>query len=274
MRALERTATPALQARLLGFLSLWASFLGDFALAAAHAREAAEAGRASGNPRALAGALRILGDALPDVGDLPGAVEVLEEGLAIARELGARGLEARFVAALGGVSHIAGDVAAARAHYERALELTGRHVRSTGNAVILHDLARMAFDEGDYVAAGGYYREMLSIAAELGLPRLTPYALDGLAAVALEAGEGEQAARLAGAAEGLYETAGAPIGAEEQVLRDRYVAALRASLDAGALEREWARGRAMTLAEAVRTASALDPTSRRPAARGELSDVP
>jgi hypothetical protein len=32
------------------------------------------------------------------------------------------------------------------------------------------------------------------------------------------------------------------------------VAALRAALDAGALEREWARGRAMTLAEAVRTA--------------------
>jgi hypothetical protein len=45
-----------------------------------------------------------------------------------------------------------------------------------------------------------------------------------------------------------------PLAEQEQALRDRYVAALRASLDAGALEREWARGRAMTLAETVRTA--------------------
>ena len=97
---------------------------------------------------------------------------------------------------------------------------------------------------------------MLSIAAELGLPRLTPYALDGIAAVALEAGEREVAARLAGAAGGLYETAGVPVGAEEQALRDRYVAELRASLAADALEREWVRGRAMTLAEAVQMASA------------------
>jgi non-specific serine/threonine protein kinase len=253
-RALERTESPALRARLHGFLSLWASFLYDSELAVAHAREGVEAGRASGDPRALAGALRILGDSLPDVGDMAGAVQAVEEGVAIAREIGARGLEARFVAALGGISHSGGDVAAARAHYERALELTGRHVRNTGNAVVLHALGQMALEEGDYAAAGGFYREMLAIAAELGLPRLTPYALDGIAAVALEAGEREVAARLAGATEALYEAAGVPLAEQEQALRDRYVAALRASLDAGALEREWARGRAMTLAEAVRTA--------------------
>jgi hypothetical protein len=86
------------------------------------------------------------------------------------------------------------------------------------------------------------------------LPRYTPYALDGIAAVALEAGEREKAARLAGVAEALYEVVGAPLGAEEQAVRDRYVAALRGSLDADVLEREWARGRAMPLAEAVQAA--------------------
>jgi non-specific serine/threonine protein kinase len=174
--------------------------------------------------------------------------------LAIARELGDGSLEGKLLGSLGGTARSAGDLPAARAYFEQALEVGGRHVRNTANAVHLHNLAGMSLEEGDYAGAGRYYRELLSIAAELGLPRLSPYALDGLGAVALEAGEREQAARLAGAAEALYETAGVPVEPPEQALRDRYVAALRASLDAATLEREWASGRAMTLAEAAKAA--------------------
>jgi predicted ATPase/serine/threonine protein kinase len=253
-RALERATVPALRSRLLSFLSLWETFLGNLGSAASHAREAVEAGRASGDPRALAYALRILGEALLDGDDLSGAVAAIEEGLAITRETGGGSLEGRFLGSLGQAARRAGDMPAARASFERALEVSGRHVRSTGNAVHLYRLACVSLEEGDVACAARYFREVLSIAAELGLPRLSPYALDGLAAVALEAGEHERAALLAGAAEALYETAGVPVEPAEQALRERYAAALRASSDAATLEREWARGRAMTLEEAARTA--------------------
>jgi hypothetical protein len=78
--------------------------------------------------------------------------------------------------------------------------------------------------------------------------------LDGLAAAALNEGAKEKAALLAGAAEALREAAGDPLDDLEQTLRDRYVATLRSSLDAATLEREWARGRAMTLLEAAEAA--------------------
>ncbi|MBD0371363.1 MAG: protein kinase [Pyrinomonadaceae bacterium] len=56
------------------------------------------------------------------------------------------------------------------------------------------------------------------------------------------------------AAEALCEAAGSSLEEWEQSLRDRYVAKLRSTLDAATLEREWTRGRAMTLPEAAAAA--------------------
>ena len=109
----------------------------------------------------------------------------------------------------------------------------------------------VSLEEGDFAAASGYYRESLAMAVELEDHWLAAVALDGLAAVALEKGVGEKAALLSGAAEALCEAAGDPLQAWEQSLRDRNVSALRSTLDAESLEREWARGREMTLREAA-----------------------
>jgi hypothetical protein len=112
----------------------------------------------------------------------------------------------------------------------------------------------VSIEEGDFAAASGYYRESLAMSAELEDYLLTAMALDGLAAVALAEGVGEKAALLAGAAEALCEAAGDPLQTWEQSLRDRYVAALGSTLDPAALEREWARGRGLTLREAAAAA--------------------
>ena len=66
----------------------------------------------------------------------------------------------------------------------------------------------------------------------------------------------EADALLAGAAEARCEASGDPLEEWEQALRDRYVAKLRSTLDPATLEREWARGRALTLQEAAAAALA------------------
>ncbi|MGB7924339.1 MAG: tetratricopeptide repeat protein [Pyrinomonadaceae bacterium] len=147
-----------------------------------------------------------------------------------------------------------GDLRAANAYYEQALAAAGRNVRSNPNAITLANLGGVSLEQGDYAAASGYYRESLAIVAELENRLWAAIALDGLAAVALDAGDGEKAAMLAGAAEALSEVAASPLEEWEQSLRDRYVAELRSTLDAMTLERQWARGRALTLREAAEAA--------------------
>lgn len=245
---------PAVRASLLNGLSVCERKFGRPEGGVAYGRQAVEAARASGDRNLLGVALNGLVGALMDAGDLSGAREVLEEYAANARELGSPHRLSIAFNGLGEVARRTGDFRAARAYYEQSLEAKGRHVHANVNGVTLSNLGGVSLEEGDFAAASGYYRESLAVAAELEDNWLTAMALDGLAAVALRGGGGEKAALLAGAAEAFCEAAGDPLEAWEQSLRDRYVAALRSTLDAATLEREWARGRAMTLPEAVAAA--------------------
>ena len=80
------------------------------------------------------------------------------------------------------------------------------------------NLGGVSLEEGEFAGAALSYREGLSIAAEVGNALWAAYALDGLAAVALEAGMGARAARLAGASEALLEVAGASLEPSGQSL--------------------------------------------------------
>jgi predicted ATPase/serine/threonine protein kinase len=254
LRALEAEPAPEVRAELLHQLSNSEVRLGNARAAVEYARQAVEASREHGERRELASTLNGLGQALLKIDDTDGARKALEEGLPIARELGDRKLAILFLDSLGEVERSAGDLGAARAAYEQALEEGGRTGSSSFLAVMLLNLGSVSLELGDLTAAAGFYRESLARATELGEPALPADAVDGLGAVALEQGDLDRAARLAGVAEVLYESAELPREPYEQALRDRYVAALRASLDDAALEREWTRGRAMTLDEAVQAA--------------------
>jgi hypothetical protein len=113
------------------------------------------------------------------------------------------------------------------------------------------NLGGVSLEEGKVDEAEDLYRRALAIFKELGHTFACACALDGLAAVALEHGEPALAARFGGAAEALHETVGTPLEPYEQRLRDRNASTLRATLEPGDLEREWARGRAMTFEEHV-----------------------
>jgi tetratricopeptide (TPR) repeat protein len=253
-KALEIASPPALRAKLLFGLSNCETRLGDLGAALPHAREAVEASRGSEDRSLLAHALNTLGTALFDDDDLAGARETLEEGLAVAREIGDELAARNSLITLGEVARRAGDVRTARAFYEQVLEADGHNLSLATKSVTLINLGGVSLEEGDVAGAASFYREALTIASGLGIPDLSADALGGLAAVALGAGEWARAARLAGSAEALYERAGVEPEQFERALRDRCLAELRATLDAKTLERESARGRAMTLAEATEAA--------------------
>jgi len=245
---------PALRARLLNGLTRCEARLGRSEAAVMYGREAVEAARDSGDRAVLGIALSGFGNALSVAGDLRGAREVFEEYAEIAREIGSAYSLSVALGCLGEVMRMTGDLEAASGYYEQALEAVGRHVRTTPSGIILANLGGVSLEKGDYAAAGAYYRESLAIVAELENNLWSAVALNGLAAVALDAGEAAKAALLAGAAEAMCEAAGTPLEAWEQSLRDRYTAALRRTLDPATLEREWARGRALSLREAAAAA--------------------
>jgi predicted ATPase len=254
-KALEAGAPPpAVRAKLLIGLSGCETRIGHPDAAVEYARAAVEAGRNSGDRAVLGTAFNAIGRALRVAGDLRGARDVYEESVANAREIGQRHSLSAAFCCLGELARRTGDVQAARSYYEQALDALGRHVRSIANAIPLANLGGVSLEEGDYAGAAAYYRESLAIAAALEGADSTAIALDGLAAVALHAGDAQKAALLAGAAEAIGEAPGDPLEEWEQALRDRYVATLRSTLDPATLEREWARGRAMTLREAAEVA--------------------
>jgi predicted ATPase len=258
VRALEVSGlTPVLRARFLGNLSECERHLGRIESAAAYGREAVEVSRISGDRTVLANTLHPLGVALALGGDLRAARAIFEELIAIYREIGNTKSISIGLCSLGEVARASGDPQSARAYYEQALDAAGDRARSVLGAVIFVNLGGVSLDVGDFAAAEGYYRESLAVAAELENGMFSALALDGLGAVALAAARPERAALLAGAADGLRAAEAYSLEPLEQSLRDRYVSELRGQLDPAALEREWARGREMTLAEA--TSAALGP---------------
>ena len=81
--------------------------------------------------------------------------------------------------------------------------------------------------------------------------------LVGLAGVTGNTGQLEQAARLFGAAETLYEDSVVRLEYSDQIEYDRNVAIVRAQLDEATFAAAWAAGRAMTLEQAVDEALAV-----------------
>jgi non-specific serine/threonine protein kinase len=251
-RALEAgVATAEVRTRLLRSLAVFDGVLGHLDAAEATSRLLIEESRASGDRADLARALLDLGGVLLDRREARQAWDLFEEALAVARDLGDSNFAAVLLGNLGVAARDEGDYVAARAYYEESLALRGG---TWHTALNLLNLGGVSFEEGKADEAGPFYRRALAIFKGLGNTNACACALDGLAAVALERRETTLAARLGGAAEALHETVGTPLEPFEQRLRDRYVSKLRATVEPGVLDREWALGRATPFEEAAQLA--------------------
>jgi predicted ATPase/transcriptional regulator with XRE-family HTH domain/Tfp pilus assembly protein PilF len=174
--------------------------------------------------------------------------------LAKYRDRGDRFMAGEVLNALGEVARWEGDYERAGTFYEQALEIL-RELRSRlPQATPLFNLAWVALHKGDYRKANALFEESLKLHREYGYKvGKMEECLSGFAAILGMTGRPEQAARLFGAVESLFENIGmvGRMEPQDQKEYDHYVAAARGQLDEAVFEKAWSEGRAMTVEQAT-----------------------
>src|SRR5437879_4160240 len=165
-----------------------------------------------GDQVGLIRALEVMARAAVRRGDRQAARPLVEEQLAVCRELGDSEL---LIHALGAMGHLARE-------------------------------------DGDYTEARSWYAESLALRHKMGYQLALALALEDFAVLAGREQQAERAIRLLGAGEAFCETLGArpPVAAIEEY--EQTVAEGRAALGEAAFAAAWAEGRAMSLDQAVR----------------------
>jgi tetratricopeptide (TPR) repeat protein len=188
------------------------------------------------------------------------AQSLLEEALAICRELGDRQGIASALHNLGNVARPLGDLAAAQAYYQECLAI----YRELGNEALAAypwlGLGTVAARQGEWAVARGHLARSLAAWHQAGEDREILLALEGMASVEAAEGRPERGARLLGAADALRETnVMPPRSPSEQDEYERALASARVGLDEAEFAVAWGAGRALDLGQAV--AEALEGSS-------------
>jgi len=220
--------------------------------------EALARARHLGDPRAISGALNVLGSVAAACGDHERAVAANQEALALRRMLGDPLLIADSTYNLGIVAFKAGDLARTRQAFEEshALAQTLGDVLHAAHSLCM--LGELDLIEGDATRASERIRESLSVYMDLEDDRDCAECLLALGGVAAANGASEDAARLFGAAEALRREA--PLAASEQAVLEHVQPALEAVLGTARMAELKAEGAALQLQVIVDVASALQPS--------------
>jgi tetratricopeptide (TPR) repeat protein len=128
------------------------------------------------------------------LGDYPAARALLEESLAISRELGDRWGVAWQLNNLGNVAYHRQEYEEARAFYEQGMVIFRELGNQEGITISLYELGKVAHDVGEYEAARMILWESLALSREMGNPRSIAASLGTLGQVARGQGD-HQAAR-------------------------------------------------------------------------------
>ncbi len=185
---------------------------------------------------------------------------LLEEGLALCREVGNTWAIAYSFFLSGWVALQQGDAARAGELAEESLGLYRETGEGRSIAEALSLLGRVEARQGDHVRARALFEESLASARKIDHKLNIPSCLEGLAGVVAAQRELAWAARLWGAAEALRETIGAPMPPVERANYEQAVADAHAQLGEQVLG---APGRARILTPATGSSSA--PPARKPA---------
>jgi predicted ATPase len=212
--------------------------------------------RETGNRHDIASRLRALGNVTLWQRDYERTGALYEEGLALARELGDKHGIAALLNSLGEMARFQGNYEQAAALYEESLALFRELGGRLQIAMILHNSAYVVLRQADGRQAAASFGESLVLYRDLKRKHGVIECLIGLASVAAAAAAGQpsttrRAARLFGAADGLFEATGGGLAAADQAEYDRYLALAREQLDEVAFAAAWAEGRAMTMEQAV-----------------------
>ncbi len=141
-------------------------------------------------------------------GDLRRALELLEDAERRASDLGEQRIGGEFVIALGWVQLGLSDLTASRGLFERAFEQKSAANDRYGLCAARQGLATVALKEGRVEDAFVQFLATLDVADELRAKDYVARALHGLAAIRVLRGSNEDAVRLLGLADRLFEESG------------------------------------------------------------------
>lgn len=291
LQAARETGEPAAVASRLNNLGTFARYQGDFAEAHRLHDEAFELGRAVERDWGIGETLRDLGHLALDEGDLAQARSHYESFLQDALDIGSKPFATFATNDLSGVDYAEGNIADARAKFDEAvavleasqnqqdvpfLRARGARLARAGRALdearalahegwalasqreepiframYAHELGLVAALEGEQDEARERLSEALRIRNECGLRPALAQTLEALGWVAAAEGRGERGAQLLGCAEELREALGTVIYPVDRPDHEEAVGRARADLDEGPFEAAWAKGRAMSLDNAV-----------------------
>jgi len=294
----DSSTEPAARADALMAAAHLAGRLGSHDLSIARARDALDISRELSDPRRTAEALCILGMSIGERGDRGAAVPMIEEAVCMLRMVDAPFLLATALMNVGVHLSNGGLADRAISYYEEALAINRALGNAQGIAMCLANLGNRARARGDLAeaavrlgeavtiarsldapyplaastlvlgaveclrddptAAGRHLRESASLFVRIGERRHAAHCLRWLAWVAWREDRKVAAARLYGAAAGLFpdiET----WATEERLMHERTVAALRAGLGQEAYDAACAAGGLLSLSAAVAEALAHFP---------------
>ncbi len=194
-------------------------------------------------------------------------VSLLEESLAISRNVGDKMGLANCIRLSGQLALIQGNTTESRSLAEEALALFREIGHRQGTSLSFCLLARVEANEGNYQAARTLYEQSLATASKgIDDMGLVASCLEGLAVVVAALGELVWAVLLWGAAEVHREVIGAPLPPVDHSAYERNVAAVRNHLGDKTFTAAWAEGHTMTPEQALAAQSSV-PTLQLPSAK-------
>lgn len=230
----------------------------DYVAATPLLEEALALWRELGDQAGLARTLLSFGVVAHHERDFARAEAMLQESLGLSREIGNTRGVEMALHYLGDLALDRGEHVVAVSRYEQSLALARQHGNNHGIAYALRGLGHVARARGDYVRARRLIRESLALLAVLRDRRCIPLCLEGLACMTVGPDWAERATRLLGAAFGIQEATGAPAPPAELADYRRTEADARATLGEARFAALWAEGAALSLQEAIACALGED----------------
>jgi non-specific serine/threonine protein kinase len=249
----------------------FAHLTGDFAAAETFSRDALVMARAVGDPPTLVLALLSQGIMVATSGDLAASKAMFSEALAVAREACWQPGIRMALLDLGVLARMTGAVDEAGALFEEGRALSEADGDSYTQGFYLINLAHLDLHLGNGDAAAGRSRHALAIWRDFEDTHNVAMAIETLAWAVGAQRRSEQSARLLGAAESLRELVGTALLPHWRPDHDRARATALTALGERAFAAARARGRAMSVEQAIGYGLAQSP-DRRPA--GERTDGP
>jgi DNA-binding CsgD family transcriptional regulator len=273
-RALATADSPPSAARgqVLNWAAIFAITIGDIEASSTFSQEALAVWNVVGDPRGRAAALYNLGEADEHLLRWDEAADLFDQAVAICRDLDQPYDLGRALVLRGGVAYAQGDIDRARLIEEEAAALFRQigALRWIGQTEWL--LGMFAASQQRFPEAARYYQKSLRTLIDAADVVWLYKPLAGLAAVAVENGDAESAARLLGAVDTMLLSTGGHLYPQHRPMYEQADTAARAALGAERFTAVHDAGRRLTLEELLAEADAIvtmaEQAAQKPRRRG------